>query len=269
MFIKIHKKEDFLSMYKAGQLGRQTLDFIEPYIKPGVTTNELNNLCHDFIISNNAIPAPLNYKGFPKSICTSLNDVCCHGIPSNDTVLKDGDLLGLDVTVILDGWHGDTSRTFIVGTCSEVNQKLLNVGYEALWEGIKNCKEGTNLGTMANAVESLSLKNGYNVVKEFGGHGIGKIFHSDPYVPFVGKKNTGIMLKAGMFITIEPIINMGSNKIYIEKDKWTVRTVDKSMSIQFEHTIGITKNGPVVFTLNEKEKILFPDFIFHEDKIIF
>ena len=230
------------------------LDYITNYVKPGVTTNELNDLCHKKIIENNAIPAPLNYKGFPKSICTSINHVVCHGIPS-DKKLKDGDIINIDVTVIVDGWHGDTSRMYYVGNMKKsLKAKLLTqVTYDCMMLGINQVKPGARLGDIGYAIQNYAEKKGYSVVRDYCGHGIGKVFHDDPNVMHYGKKNTGLELQEGMFFTIEPMINIGSAQTILNKqDGWTVTTKDKSLSAQFEHTIGVTKDGYEIFTKSPK-----------------
>ena len=246
--ITIHEKKDFKSMRKAGILARQTLDFIRPQIKKGVTTNKINDLCHDFIIKNNGIPAPLNYKGFPKSVCTSINNVVCHGIPS-DKILQNGDIINVDVTVILDGWHGDTSRTFIVGKTSNIAKKLVDVTYESMMRSIDIVKPGITLGDIGYEIESFIRSKGFSVVRDFCGHGIGREFHMEPYVSHFGKKGEGVRLREGMFFTIEPMINAGKPDTIILNDGWTAVTKDRSLSAQFEHTIGVTDCGYEIFTL--------------------
>ncbi len=248
--IIIHQEQDFVKMRAAGRLAAQILDFITPYVQPGVTTDKLNNLCHDIIIAAGAIPAPLGYKGFPKSICTSINHVVCHGIPS-DRELKDGDIVNIDVTVILDGWHGDTSRMYNVGDVSIKAKRLCQITYDCLMLGIDQVKPGNKLGDIGHAIQTYAEKHGYSVVRDYCGHGIGRIFHTDPSVLHYGKKDSGITLQEGMFFTIEPMINAGkSATILNHHDGWTVTTRDRSLSAQFEHTIGVTKDGAEIFTLS-------------------
>ena len=247
--IMLHTPEDFSSMRKAGRLAAQVLNYIEPFIKPGISTGKLNDLCHDYIIQHNAIPAPLNYKGFPKSICTSLNHVVCHGIPSNDKVIRNGDILNIDVTVIVDGWHGDTNRTFAVGTINRQTQDLINVTYEAMMRGIDQVKPGATLGDIGYAIQSYAEQHNYSVVRDFCGHGIGLVFHNPPNVLHFGKRHEGLILQEGMFFTIEPMINRGRHEVKILSDGWTAVTRDKSLSAQFEHSVGVTATGYEIFTL--------------------
>ena len=263
--ITIHNEQDFEKMRAAGKLAAEILDFITDYVKQGVTTNE-----HDKIIASNAIPAPLNYRGFPKSICTSINDVICHGIP-DDKPLKDQDIVNIDVTVILDGWHGDTSRMYYVGEPTIKAKKLCQVTYESMMLGIEQVKPGNTLGDVANAIQTYAEKHGFSVVRDFCGHGIGKVFHTEPSVVHYGKKNTGTVLEEGMFFTIEPMINQGNYKTKFYKSKkdasdqeaerlkkeWVAITTDftsgkKSLSAQFEHTVAVTKDGVEIFTASPK-----------------
>jgi len=246
--IKIHSNDDFEGMRVAGKLASQTLDYISPFVIPGITTNRLNDLCHSFILDHNAIPAPLNYKGFPKSICTSINHVVCHGIPS-DKSLQDGDILNIDVTVIVDGWHGDTSRMFFAGEPSIKAKRLSTVTYDAMMKGIELCKPGITFGDIGHAIQTHAESNGYSVVRDFCGHGIGKVFHDIPHVLHFGKPGTGATLKIGMFFTIEPMINVGDWKIKTLSDGWTAVTRDRQLSAQYEHTIGITETGYEIFTI--------------------
>lgn len=253
MTITIHKSEDFEKMRIAGKLAGEILDYITPFVEVGVTTNYLNDLCHKKIIENNAIPAPLNYRGFPKSICTSVNHVICHGIPSEKT-LKNGDILNIDVTVIVDGWHGDTSRMYFVGNDVSIKaKKLTQITYECMMMGIEKVKPEIHLGEIGFVIQNHAEKHGFSVVRDYCGHGIGKVFHAEPSVLHYGKKNSGILLKEGMFFTIEPMINAGTFETLLSKhDGWTVTTRDKSLSAQFEHTIGITKDGFEIFTASPK-----------------
>lgn len=247
--VTIHPPEAFDGMRKAGRLASQVLDYIGPYVKPGVTTDALNTLCHDFIIANNAIPAPLNYRGFPKSICTSINHVVCHGIPS-DKVLNEGDILNIDVTVILDGWYGDTSRMYNVGKVGIKAQKLIDSTYESMMRAIEMVKPGITLGDIGHAIQSYVEPKGYSVVRDFCGHGIGRTFHSEPEILHFGKAGQGLELQEGMFFTIEPMINAGRYEVKILSDDWTAVTRDKSLSAQFEHTIGVTATGHEIFTVS-------------------
>lgn len=253
MKIKIHNSSDFISMRNAGMLAAQVLDFITPYVNPGITTDELNNLCHDFIIANNAIPAPLNYRGFPKSICTSVNHVVCHGIPNNK-ILKNGDIVNIDVTVILNGWYGDTSRMFFVGDNVSIKAKrLCQITYDAMMLGIEKVRPGAFFGDIGNVIQSYAEKHGYSVVRDYTGHGIGRVFHDEPSVLHYGKAGTGPVIEEGMFFTIEPMINAGKYETILSSlDGWTVTTRDKSLSAQFEHTIGVTQNGYEIFTASPK-----------------
>lgn len=249
--ITIHGIQGFEGMRKAGKLAAQTLDFITPYVKVGVTTQELDQLCHNFILDHGAIPAPLGYRGYPKSICTSINHVVCHGIPG-DKKLLDGDILNIDVTVIVDGWHGDTSRMFTVGKVGVRASKLIDTTYEAMMRGIEVVRPGATLGDIGYAIQSFAEKQGFSVVRDFCGHGLGKIFHAAPNVVHYGKPGQGLELKEGMFFTIEPMINAGRYDVKILADGWTAVTRDKSLSAQFEHSLGVTANGYEIFTVSGK-----------------
>ena len=251
--VVLHKNDDFDKMRKAGSLASKVLDIVEPYVKEGVTTDELDKVCHEYILSNNAIPAPLNYKGFPKSICTSVNHVVCHGIPG-EKILKDGDTINIDITVILDGWHGDTSRMFFIGNKRIKSEKLVKTTYEAMWEGIKKVRPGNKLGDIGNAIQKHAESRGYSIVRDFCGHGIGKVFHTAPNILHYGNIGEGMTLEKGMFFTIEPMINIGKSGVKILEDGWTAVTRDRSLSVQFEHTIGVTEYGYEVFTLSPEEK---------------
>ena len=249
----LHTEEDFIGMRKAGKLAAETLDFIHSYVKPGISTNKLNDLCHDFIIKSGAIPAPLNYKGYPKSICTSKNHVVCHGIP-NDKPLFDGDILNIDVTVILDGWHGDTSRMFFVGEPSIKAQRLCKATHEALMIAIEEVKPRKMLNDIGRAIQKHIKNYGYSIVRDYCGHGIGKLFHTAPNVVHYDTNEGDLELKEGMFFTIEPMINTGKHHTILnKKDGWTVTTKDMSLSAQFEHSIGVTKDGAEIFTLSQKD----------------
>lgn len=247
--ITLHPAEAFVKMRRAGALASKTLDFITPYVNAGITTGELDALCHDFIISHGGIPAPLNYRGYPKSICTSVNHVVCHGIPG-DKKLATGDILNIDVTTILDGWFGDTSRMFAVGKISVRAAKLIDATYEAMMRGIDVVRPGATLGDIGHAIQSFSEKQGFSVVRDFCGHGIGQIFHAAPNVVHYGKPGMGLELREGMFFTIEPMINAGRYDVKILDDGWTAVTRDKSLSAQFEHTIGVTATGYEIFTVS-------------------
>ncbi|NRA73249.1 MAG: type I methionyl aminopeptidase [Rickettsiales bacterium] len=252
MTVTIHTPEEFKKMHKAGKLAAQVLDYITDFVKPNVTTNYLNDLCHTMIIENGAIPAPLNYKGYPKSICTSVNHVVCHGIPNNEK-LKNGDILNIDVTVIVDGYHGDTSRMYWVGDPSIKAKRLIDITYEAFTQGINQVKSGATLGDIGFAIQSFVEENHYSIVRDYCGHGIGKTFHTEPNVLHYGEKGKGLVLQEGMFFTIEPMVNAGKFETKLSPhDKWTVTTKDRSLSAQFEHTLGVTKNGYEIFTLSPK-----------------
>jgi methionyl aminopeptidase len=246
--ITIHGPEGFEGMRNAGNLAARTLDFITPHVTAGVTTGELDRLCHQFIIDHGAIPAPLGYRGYPKSICTSINHVVCHGIPG-DRKLLEGDIMNIDVTVIVDGWHGDTSRMFSVGKVGVRAAKLIDATYEGMMRGIEAVRPGATLGDIGYAIQSFVEKQGFSVVRDFCGHGIGKIFHAAPNVVHFGRRGEGLELKEGMFFTIEPMVNAGRCEVKILADEWTAVTRDKSLSAQFEHSLGVTANGYEIFTL--------------------
>ena len=245
----IHGRQDFEGMRKAGRLAAQTLDYLAPFVKIGVTTEEINRLCHQYIVDHGAIPAPLGYRGFPKSVCTSLNHVVCHGIPGERKLLN-GDIINVDVTVILDGWHGDTSRMFSLGKVGVRAAKLVDVTYEAMMRGIEVVRPGATLGDIGHAIQAYVEKQGFSVVRDFCGHGLGKTFHSAPNVVHYGKPGRGMVLKEGMFFTIEPMVNAGRCEVKILSDDWTAVTRDKSLSAQFEHSLGVTANGYEIFTLS-------------------
>jgi len=247
--VLIHSAEDFEGMRKAGRLASQTLDYIAPFVKVGITTNELNTLCHDFIIKHGAVPAPLGYQGFPKSICTSVNHVVCHGIPG-DKKLIDGDIVNIDVTTILDGWHGDTSRMFTIGKLGLRAEKLINVTFEAMMRGIEVIKPGATLGDIGYAIQNFAERQGFSIVRDFCGHGLGKTFHMPPTVLHYGKEGNGLELKEGMFFTVEPMINAGKAGVKILEDGWTAVTRDKSLSAQFEHSLAVTSTGYEIFTVS-------------------
>ncbi len=246
---RIHDAEAFAAMRRAGRLAAETLDFIVPHVTADTTTEELDRLCHEFIVGHGAVPAPLGYRGYPKSICTSINHVVCHGIP-NDRKLREGDILNIDVTVILDGWHGDTSRMFLVGAVPRRAERLVDVTFEAMWRGIRTVKPGMTLGDIGHAIQSYAEGERCSVVRDFCGHGIGRIFHEPPNVLHFGRPGSGAVLAPGMLFTIEPMINLGRAEVTILPDGWTAVTRDRSLSAQFEHTIGVTADGVEVFTLS-------------------
>jgi methionyl aminopeptidase len=248
--IPLHGPDAFAGMRKAGQLAAAALDMLTPYVKPGVTTERLDDLAFEFAMDHKAIPAPLNYRGFTKSICTSVNHVVCHGIPDDRKVLVDGDVLNIDVTVILDGWHGDTSRMFTVGQVGVKARKLIEVTYEAMMRGIAEVKPGATLGDVGHAIQAHAESHRFSVVRDFCGHGLGRIFHEPPSVLHYGRRGEGLVLKEGMFFTIEPMINAGRYEVKVLADGWTAVTRDKSLSAQFEHSVGVTASGVEIFTLS-------------------
>ena len=242
-----YSKQDFVGLRKAGELAAHILDYITPFVKAGVTTSELDHLCHEEILRNNAIPAPLGYNGYPKATCISLNHVICHGIPS-ERKLKKGDILNIDITVILDGWYGDTSRMYVVGKPSEKAMELINVTYNSLMMAIDAVKPGVRLGDIGHIIQSYAEENKFSVVRDYCGHGIGRVFHDEPMVLHYGEPNTGLKLEEGNVFTIEPMINVGTYRTRLLGDGWTAITADHSLSAQFEHTIGVTRNGCEIFT---------------------
>lgn len=246
--IKIHGPGDFAAMRRAGRLAAEVLDFIAPHAVPGATTGALDRLCHDFIVARGATPAPLDYKGFPRSICTSANHVVCHGIPDDSKTLADGDILNIDVTVILDGWHGDTSRMFWIGRPPRKAERLTDVTYEAMMRGIAAVRPGATLGDIGHAIQSRAEAARCSVVRDFCGHGIGRVFHDAPSVLHYGRPGAGPALREGMFFTVEPMINLGRHDVKILADGWTAVTKDRSLSAQFEHTVAVTADGCEVFT---------------------
>jgi methionyl aminopeptidase len=243
----IHKFEDFEGMRKAGNLAARTLDLLVDHVKPGVSTQELDRIAFNFIDSNNGFIAPLFYKGFPKSICTSLNHVICHGIPSN-RVLESGDIVNIDVTVIVDGWHGDTSRMFPVGKINNKAQKLIDCTYEAMMNGIEAVSPNAHLGDIGAKIQSIAENQNYSVVRDFCGHGLGKVFHEYPNILHYGEIGEGDKIEQGMFFTVEPMINIGKYDVRMLNDGWTAVTKDKTLSAQFEHSIGVTQDGHEIFT---------------------
>ena len=245
-------KNKFEGMEAAGQLAAQVLDFITPHVVPGVKTDELNTLCHNYIIEHNAVPAPLNYRGFPKSICTSVNHVVCHGIPS-DKVLVNGDIVNIDVTVILDGWYGDTSRMYYVGNnVLPKAKRLCQVTYDAMMLGIDQVKPGEKLNKIGKAIQTYVEKQGFSVVRDFCGHGIGRVFHQNPNVVHYFDPECEVIMQPGMLFTVEPMINAGNYAVKVLSDGWTAVTRDKSLSAQFEHTIAVTEDGYQIFTWSPK-----------------
>ena len=242
-------------MRVAGNLASKVLIMIEKYVKPGISTEELNDICHNFIINDlDCIPAPLNYRGFPKSICTSINHQVCHGIPDK-RILKKQDILNIDITVIKDGYHGDTSKMFFIGKPSIQAKRLVELTYDALKIGIKTVKPGATIGDIGHNIQAFAEKNHCSVVREYCGHGIGKEFHEEPQILHYGKKGKGIKLEEGMTFTIEPMINFGKKEVKLLPDNWTVVTKDHSLSAQWEHTILVTKDGYEVLTIRPEEKI--------------
>jgi len=256
MAATIKTPEQIEKMRIAGRLAAEVLEMIEPYVKPGVTTGELDRICHDYMVNvQKTIPAPLNYHGFPKSICTSVNHVICHGIPADDKVLKDGDIVNIDITVIKDGFHGDTSKMFVVGKPSILADRLIRVTQECLYLALKKVKNGARLGDIGHVIQVHAEKHNYSIVREYCGHGIGEIFHEDPQVLHYGRPNTGDVLKTGMCLTVEPMVNAGERHSKLLKDGWTVVTKDRSLSAQFEHTIVVTDTGCEILTLRSDDTI--------------
>jgi methionyl aminopeptidase len=255
MTVTIKSPEEIEKMRVAGRLAGEVLEMIGEHVRPGVTTDELDRICHDYIVNvQQAIPAPLNYKGFPKSICTSVNHVVCHGIP-NEKPLKDGDIINIDITVIKDGYHGDTSKMFHVGKTPEWADKLCRITQECLYKGIALVKPGARLGDIGEVIQKHAEKNGYSVVREYCGHGIGAVFHEEPQVVHYGRAGTGMELREGMTFTIEPMINQGRAETRLLGDGWTAITKDRKLSAQWEHTILVTADGYEVFTLRSDETL--------------
>jgi methionyl aminopeptidase len=250
---KIHTEDGFKKMRLSGALAASVLDYIEPFVQKGITTGELDRLCHQFILDHGATPSPLNYDGFPNATCISLNHVVCHGIPG-ERYLVDGDILNIDITVNLGGWHGDTSRMFSVGKILPIAQKLIDVTYESLMRAIEVVKPGATLGDVGSTIQKFVEKNGFSVVRDFCGHGICQIFHDVPNVPHFGVAGKGLVLEEGMFLTIEPMVNAGKFEVKVLSDGWTAVTKDRSLSAQFEHSIGVTATGAEIFTLRKAEK---------------
>ncbi|MCK5718836.1 MAG: type I methionyl aminopeptidase [Thiomargarita sp.] len=260
MEISIKTQEEIEKMRVAGRLATDVLNMIKPYVKVGVTTGELNNLCHDYIVNvQQAIPAPLNYKNFPKSICTSVNYQVCHGVPGKKK-LKEGDIVNIDITVIKDGYHGDTSQMFMLGKTSIRAERLVKTAYECLWIGIHQVKPGNYLSDIGKAIQKHARSNKYSVVEEYCGHGIGKNFHELPQIlHYYSPKAKDAVIEPGMTFTIEPMINAGKRGIKVLPDKWTVVTKDHNLSAQWEHTILVTETGFEVLTLHDQNDIFYPD----------
>lgn len=247
--ITIYGPEDFAGMRAAGRLAAETLDMITPHVRPGVTTAELDRLCHDFIVARGAVPATLGYRGYRHSCCTSINHVVCHGIPG-ERRLDEGDVLNIDVTVILDGWHGDTSRMYAAGTPSVRAARLMDVTYEALMRGVAAVRPGATLGDVGHAIQTYVEGHRFSVVRDFCGHGIGRRFHEAPNVLHFGRPGEGPVLRPGMFFTVEPMVNAGRPEVKVLDDGWTAVTRDRSLSAQFEHMVGVTEQGCEVFTFS-------------------
>ena len=253
MTVSIKTPDEIAKMRIAGRLAAEVLEMIEEHVKVGVTTDELNTLCHDYIVNvQKAIPAPLNYNGFPKSICTSVNHVVCHGIP-NDKPLKDGDIINIDITVIKDGYFGDTSKMFLVGNTPEWANRLCQITQECLYKGIELVRPGARLGDIGEVIQKHAESNGYSVVREYCGHGIGKVFHEEPQVLHYGKAGTGLELQEGRSFTIEPMINLGKKETRLLGDGWTAITKDRKLTAQWEHTLAVTADGYEIFTLRNDE----------------
>jgi methionyl aminopeptidase len=249
--IKLHGADAFAGMAKAGRLVAEVLDLLVDEVKPGVTTEALDELVYAFAMEHGAIPAPLNYRGFPKSICTSLNHVVCHGIPG-PRALKEGDILNIDVTLIVDGWHGDSSRMYAVGKIPRAAERLLEVTYNALMRGVAAVKPGATTGDIGAAIQTYAESERCSVVRDFCGHGLGRVFHDRPNILHYGEPGEGLQLKPGMLFTIEPMINLGKPHVKILSDGWTAVTRDRSLSAQFEHTVGVTETGCEVFTVSPR-----------------
>jgi methionyl aminopeptidase len=256
MPVTIKTEEEIARMRVAGRLAAEVLDYITPHVQPGVTTGELDRLCHEYIVNvQGAVPAPLNYAPpgyppYPKSVCTSVNHVVCHGVPG-DKRLKAGDILNIDITVIKDGFHGDTSRMFFVGPASIQARRLCEVTYDCMWRGIRAVRHGARLGDIGHAIQTHAERQGYSVVREFCGHGIGRKFHEEPQVLHYGHPGTGMQLQQGMIFTVEPMINAGRPDIRQMADGWTIVTKDHSLSAQWEHTVLVTENGFEILTLSD------------------
>jgi len=256
MAVELKTPEAIEKMRIVGALAARQLEMIEAHIRPGISTGELDRICHDFTVNEqDAIPAPLNYRGFPKSICTSVNHVVCHGIPSDDKILKNGDIINVDVTLIKDGFHGDTSKTFFVGEAGILAERLTRICQESLYKGIKQVKPGSFLGDIGHVIQRHAEKNRFSIVREYCGHGIGEVFHDEPQVLHYGKPGTGVELKAGMTFTIEPMLNAGKAAVKLLPDEWTVVTKDHKLTAQWEHTILVTETGYEILTHRQDDTI--------------
>lgn len=254
MTVTLKTPEDIENMREAGRLAGEVLDMIGQHVRPGVTTEELDRICHDYMVNTQqVIPACLGYRGFPKSVCTSVNHVICHGIPSDKKVLKKGDIINIDVTVIKDGWHGDTSKMFFVGEPSVLAQRLVEVTRECMMKGIEMVRPGVRLGDIGHTIQQHAESHRFSVVREYCGHGIGKVFHEEPQVLHYGKPGTGMVLEEGMVFTIEPMINAGKPHTKLLPDGWTVVTKDHKLSAQWEHTLAVTRDGFDVLTRRREE----------------
>ena len=249
--MKNNYKESFEKIRVAGSLAAQALDEVTPFVKPGVTTKKLDKICYEYIRDNGGYSAPLFYRGFPKSCCTSVNHVVCHGIPA-DKYLDEGNIINIDVTAIVNGWHGDTSRMFFIGDVSVKSKNLISTTYDSMMKAISIIKDGIHLGDIGETIQTYVEEKGFSVVRDFCGHGIGTTFHEPPNILHYGKRGEGIKLKEGMIFTVEPMVNEGSYNTKLLKDGWTAVTKDKSLSAQFEHTVGVTNNGFEIFTRSKK-----------------
>jgi len=247
--IRLHGPEDFAAMRKAGALTAEALDLLGPLVKPGVTTASLDRFVFEFARDHDSYPAPLNYRGYRKSICISINNVVCHGVP-DEKPLRDGDILNIDVTLIVDGWHGDASRMFVAGEAPRRAQRLIDVTYESMMRGIEAIAPGGTTGDIGFAIQTYAEAERCSVVRDFCGHGLGRLFHDEPNILHAGRKGEGVPLRAGMFFTVEPMINLGGYGVKILSDGWTAVTRDRSLSAQFEHTVGVTETGYEIFTLS-------------------
>ena len=254
--IKIKTQEEIKKMRIAGKLAAEVLEMITPFVKPGISTEKLDDICHDYIVKNQkAIPANVGYRGFEKTLCTSINQVVCHGIPSANKILKDGDIINIDVTVLKDGWHGDTSKMFLVGKTKAHNERLVKVTQECLYKAIDLVKPGATLGDIGHAIQTHAEKNYYSVVEDYCGHGIGEIYHEEPQVLHYGSPGQGTEIVEGMSFTIEPMLNLGTKYTKTLSDGWTVETKDGKNSAQWEHTLAVTTAGCEVLTLRKEESL--------------
>jgi methionyl aminopeptidase len=249
--IRLHGAEDFAGMRRAGRLVAEVLDMLADHVKPGVPTEKIDKLVYDYAMDHGALPATLNYRGYRKSVCTSINHVVCHGIP-NEKPMRDGDIVNIDVTVILDGWHGDSSRMYLVGEVPRRAERLVEVTYEAMMRGISAIRPGATTGDIGAAIQAVVEPNHMSVVRDFCGHGLGRLFHDEPNIVHVGSPGEGVVLRPGMFFTVEPMINLGRPHVKVLSDGWTAVTRDRSLSAQFEHSVGVTETGVEIFTLSPK-----------------